>query len=673
MFSLLPLYGKSLFAVKKRNFSAPVPGLILCIILFIFSACSSNTEIGNPEASSSSPLYRMKSDAEAENYIREQYSEEFRNDRIPLYSGEVNSGADSTGAKPPFPSDTGGDAGHLSSSGSDSFYDNFYTEQTVSGSLFCKTGDYLYIAGDKKINIIRITDPLRPETVSALDVPGAVRAVRCYADILAVLFLPSAVHSGMKWTEQPITGLLLADISRPGQAERLKEFQIEGDMKAHMMKDGNLYILSHFRPLAITAPAAADSTEENREEILAQAQEELAVKSRDDLFPHYALTDDIGQVLVTFPLTDFSEVYRPEKAAGSLITNIVRISMKDIFYPPETLTFIGDVQHVHTADAAIWLAGGAGSENTDTGSMTLADTAGGFEKTSVYKLEFREEKPFFSALGTADISPGAIRSFHTSGNSLWIFGFEENSASGRLICLQTEADRLVPVSDTQWDTASENSRKSLFSGSHFFLYSAEPPGTLTLGDLRDPFSPRLAEQKDWAEIPDLILPFGPETFILIGKNENAADSPLLRLRLADLSEPLSPRILGTKEIQASESGIPGAPFSIGTDSDRSFLAFPLHCEGSGILSADAENREMLFSDVFSRCFQIIALYHVSAEMGFEEIGRIVSEKENPEIQEGAADWTRIRFMDGSIFRIGPDALLAADIAEPEASAFEIHF
>ncbi|MGE0087639.1 MAG: beta-propeller domain-containing protein [Desulfococcaceae bacterium] len=623
-------------------------GTLLLIILCIFAGCGaqSNTEIGNPEVSFSSVL-AMGSDAEMEGFLRDQYSSDIKNDEIPpIYSG----GTADAGGLPASPDVSGVNLGNSAAGGS------------YSGKMVQTHGSYFYIAGDRKIvSVSKET----ANTVSSLDVSGEIISLYLHSTTLAVLFRPDKGFSestgyAYQDSSKDCTGILLADVSQPGYPERMKEIQIEGRFAASFVKDGKLCTVLHYLPEVLVSLGSTETviTEADRQEVLENAQENLDMMEKDEMIPYYALMDDLGQPILTVPLLNYAQVYRPEIPTGGMITTVTVLDLADIFRPIDSVALIADIRAVYTSSSAIYLAGPA-----DVQVQESDDAA----QTAIHKVGIRENLPVFTAFLTVTGNLDGLSAFSESKGILRFTGSLPGSSSLSLSCMQTDAGTLEILSETAF-AVPVNSPGIRFTEDRMIVHSREYPGSLMAADLGDPLHPQDGQWINLQGTSDHILPFGAGEILVFGKQ---ADK--VQISLLDISDVRTP-VLVRQEIAGQNMQIPDAPFSIGLEPYQRVIALPLDVNSSKTESAtvpEASAQDMSQTGEGTLPLRMVNVYRVTADRELETLGQIFPIYEKSQTQGTGYDWIRIQFMENKVYIFQPGGMSAADAENPENSAMHI--
>ncbi len=626
------------------------PGILLLISFCIFAGCGaqSNTEIGNPEVSfSSSSLAAMGSSAEMESFLRDQYSTDIKNDEIPpIYSG----GTPDAGGLPASPdADVSAVNGEISAAGSDS------RNMVQSGS------SYFYIAGDRKIVTVRagVTD-----TVSSLAVSGEIISLHLHNSTLAVLFTPDKGFSANSDQQKSsaYTGILLADVSQPGHPEKMKEIQMEGRFAGSFVKAGKLCTVLQYMPdlLVSLGSAKTETAQPDRQEILEQAQENLSLMEKDDMIPWYALMDDLGQPILTVPLLNYAQVYRPEIPTGGMITTVTVLDLADIFRPADSTALIADIRFVYISSSAVYLAGPA-----DANALGANETA----QTALHKVEIGGNLPVFTAFITVTGNTDRLSVLSESNGILRFTGSLPGGSSLSLSCMQTDPGSLEILSETAF-SVPVNSPGIHFTEDRMIVHSREYPGTLMAADLGDPLHPQAGQWINLQGTADYVLPFEAGEILVFGKQ---ADK--VQISLLDISDVKNP-VLVRQEIAGQNMQIPDAPFSIGLEPYQRVIALPLDVnssktESATVPEASAQDISQIREDVLP--LRMVNVYRVTADRELETLGQIFPAYEKSQTQGTGYDWIRIQFMENKVYIFQPGGMSSADAENPENSVMHVVF
>ncbi len=634
------------------NFAAGTLLLILCL----FSGCGaqSNTEIGNPEVSFSSVL-AMGSDAEMESFLREQYSSDIKNDEIPpIFAGDTGT----AGGLPASPDVSGMNGETAAAGGSD------------SQKMVQTDGSYFYIAGDKKVVTVRAGEA---DTVSILEVAGEIISLHLHRSTLAVLFRPDkgfSEHTGYADQQRSgsYTGILLANVSQPGYPERVKEIQIKGRFAGSLVKNGKFCIVSQYLPEVLVSLGSADtvSTETDRQKFIENAQENLNRMEHHEMIPWYALMDVTGQPILTAPLLNYAQVYRPEIPTGGMMTTVTVLDLADVFRPADSVALIADIRSVYTSASAIYLAGPADVQAWGD------DTA----QTAIHKVELRGNLPVFTAFVTVTGNSDGLSALSESKGILRFAGSVPGTSSLSLSCMQTEAGVLEILSETSF-AVPVNSPGVCFTEDRMIVHSREYPGTLMAADLKVPEHP---ETGRWLRLEGTaahVLSFGSGEIFAIGKNADR-----IQISLVDISDVKNPMTVSqeTVKTEGRAAKIPDAPFSIGLEPYQRVIALPLDVN-SFQTAYSSETQTYRVPEVSAQNvnqtgegtlpLRMVNVYRVTADRGFETLGQIIPAYQNSQKQGAGYDWIRIQFMGNRVYVFQPGGMSAADADNIENSVTHI--
>lgn len=651
-------------------------GGIACVlaIVFIFG-CSGGTEVGNPIQPPGS--IAPTAEQELEDYLKEQYATSvLDNDAYYMEAmtfedavAEVAAGA------APAPNDSAAD-----------FSRTNVQEQGVDESDQVKTdGTYLYVAGQRKINIVKAIPPDAMGLVGTIYISGYVEALYLYNDILVVLHTPDDSEAGT-WTGTDLTGradvgmpywlpvkaeigVMLVDISDPSTPNRISEVRADGSLVSSRLTGGKLHIVQQYLPDLPPLTLYYEDTDENRDAAISANRQTLEPLTLDDLTPGYETVDQDGHTIDSGRLVATEDFYQPEDPAGGSTVTLMTFDMNDLAQPFQSMAIIADVHLIYASTESLYTIA--------TYWDSSAEAIGDFDQhqqTIIHKFDLSGEK--ITSLGNGRVQgrvlnqfslgeyeyegEGVLRIATTTGNNWWA----GTSSSNHVYCLKETDGHLEIIGKVEGLAPGETLYSARFIGTRGFLVTFVRIDPLFTLDLSDPADPKVVGELKVPGYSDYIHPLGESHLLTIGKDTKEQDGFTLiqgvQLSVFDITDFANPALL-YKEIIGDRG--------TGSEALYNHKAFTFWAE-EGLLAIPIQLYEEAPDNPWdwgSHTFSGLYVYRTTVSSGFELLGRIDT---NSSVYT-YPDWTRGIFIDTSVYAVKSDAVRAAGIDDIENTVKEL--
>lgn len=629
----------------------------ICIVAaLILAGCAGGTEVGNPEAASG-----FASDQAVEQYIKSQYATNI----LPANTYDTVEQRDAVDdAYAPSSDAAGNETARYSETN--------LQEAGVDESDCVKTdGVFFYVASRREIRIIQAMPADAMAVVSRIAVKGVMDSLYLYGNILVALYTPDG-GSGETWSGTHLqgvadigcpywlpvnrqSGILIADIRDPAHPRTLKTITIDGNMVSSRRLDGNLHIIHHFLPDLPPLKLWYDGTEKDRKAAIESNRIALAPLSLADLIPSCALQNTDGETIETKALLSAADFVSTDETTGGSIVTVTTIDLDTADFPLHSTGFIGDVHYVYASVNSLYLA--ATSWNYQP---WREDASGAQIHTILHRLSLAGGAVRYEAGGQIK---GQLLNQFSMGEYENVLRVATSTGWGAdtrnyVFCLARDADRLSTIGSLSGIAPGENLYAARFIGPRGFIVTFVTVDPLFTLDLSDPTRPVIAGELKVPGYSDYIHPMDENHLLTIGKDVIVSDgSPYyqgVRLSVFDISDFQSPRLLHSRTIGDR-----------GTESEalynhKAFTFFePGHLMALPIQLYTHDGAPETPWEYGTHTFSGLYVYRVTAESGFEEMGRLPATAGRETMDDTNPEWTRGVFIDRHVFSVTPHAVASA--------------
>lgn len=640
---------------------------ILCLSICFLTGCSPSggSSSGPDDSDSDTPVINnmigFSSNEELATYLKTQFSMSVHTDystaltpRRALTDNETDGG----GTLPANPSNS-----FIAEKASDYTGTNLQEAGVDESDLVKTDGEYLYIASDDVLNIVRTADPM--SIVGTITLDEMIDSLYLYNDMLIVLYSPAG-YGGIPWIDTgrddiafigipywiPIevkTGIAFYDVSNPLAPIEKKRVEVDGYLVSSRRIENHLYVVQQFLP-DLPPPDVLET--------------EIQDMSLEDLVPFYKVVDSVDEVQNT-QLVDPEDFYHPDINGGGSIVSIVSF---DLDTPDLSLTSTGAV-----ADASVVYASTEALYFTSTyWNFTEREAESPLEQTIVYKFGLENGQAISG--GYIDIDGRVLNQFSlgeyndvlriatTTGSS---FGSSADSKN-HVYCIGPQSGNLAVIGSLEGLAPGEEIYAARFIGPRGYLVTFVTIDPLFTLDLSDPTAPEVAGELKVPGYSDYIHPFGDDYLICIGKDAIDEDGFAwyqgVQMTIFDISDFSNPNQLHTLIIGDR-----------GTSSDALYnhKAFTFW-ESKGLLALPVELFEHQQATEYpytygELTFVGLYLYRVDTTDGFEFVGRISTSPGPDNVGYYYSRWTRGVFIGDTIHAVTPKAINSANLDNIKSS------
>ncbi len=605
---------------------------------------------------------------ELEAYLKEQYASRVLSS--PVYQGDMESQLAGVTAA----ASMGETAANYSST--------TIQEAGVDESDTVKTdGTYLYIAGNRKMIILKALPADAMVKTATVDISGTVNSLQLYNKIVIVLYTP-ADGGGNIWLPAPgmgglrvgmpywipvkaQTGILLIDVSNPANPQIKKDAVIDGMLVSSRLTAGKLHVIQQFLPNLPPLKLWYDGTEKDRADTMAANMRALSSLTLKDLTPGVQITDNQGKhagAMLVAP----ENFYCPDESGGGSTVTVTTLNLDDPTYPLQSVGVAADAHTVYATTGSLYLS--AGQRNYMPGPLRT-DVPATTEETVIHKFDLSGLKA--QSMGSGRVPgtllnqfsmgefEGVLRVATTTG---YLWGNPPTSAN-HVYCLKSGTEGLEVIGKLENLAPGERIYSARFVGKRGFLVTFVQIDPLFTLDLSDPAAPRVAGMLKVPGYSDYIHPLDENHLITIGKDVKLENGMAwyqgVQLSMFDITDFANPKLLHKELIgvRGTESEALHNPKAFTFWNEKKLLAFPIQLN-------EYQKPPAAASDSGARTFIGLYGYRVSVEKGFEPLGRVptvMADTANPYFPYYYYAWMRGQFIGDWVYAVQPDSVSAARI------------
>jgi len=603
---------------------------------------------------------------ELEAYLKEQYASSVLSSS--MYKGDVELQMAAGTAAP-----TDGTAADYSQTN--------IQEAGVDESDMVKTdGTYLYIAGNRKVIVVKAFPAEAMVKNGAVDIKGTTISLYLYKQILVVLYVPDD-GSGKNWLPEPgmgglrvgmpywipvkaQTGIVLIDISNPANPQVKKDVVIDGALVSSRLTGGKLHVIQQFLPNLPLLKLWYDGTEKDRADTMAANMKALSSLTLKDLAPGVQVTDSQGKVTETTLLVAPENFYHPDDSGGGSTVTVTTFNLNDTSYPWQSVGVAADAHTAYATTGSLYLA--ATRRNYAPGPLiTIVPVT--TEETVIHKFDLNGDKAQSMGSGKVQGSllnqfsmgeyEGVLRIATTTG---YAWGGAPTSAN-HVFCLKSGTQGLEVIGKLENLAYGERIYSARFIGKRGFLVTFVQIDPLFTLDLSDPTAPRVAGMLKVPGYSDYIHPLDENHLLAIGKEVKLENGIAwyqgVQLSMFDITDFANPKLLHKELIgvRGTESEALHNHKAFTFWNEKNLLALPIQLY-------EYQHPPAAASDYGVPTFIGLYGYRVDLGKGFELLGRIstVMDKANPPFRYYQA-WMRGLFIGDMVFAVQPDSVSSSQI------------
>ena len=511
-------------------------------------------------------------------------------------------------------------------------------------------GDSLYLRDDSLIALSRnqlfyyFFDDVVGFGGAADVLPGmAVSEPASKVDEAAQSFAPGPFDDGNE------TAVTIIDVSDPANPAVAHTLRFEGNLVSSRLIDNRLYLIM------TTTPAVPFNV----------TDEELEQRTLEEWLPDFTVTGPDGET--TGDLVDWTGFYRPVAPDGFSMTLVVTIDVDDPSAAFETTAIVA----------------GAGTIYASTEALYVTDTSYDFESfssrtdTAIHKLAFVEQGTQYVASGSV---PGRVLNQYSLGEyqgNLRIATTTENTdgesftESNNVYVLGENGTALDILGQIEGIAPGERIYSARFIGERGFLVTFVRVDPLFTLDLSNPANPTILGELKVPGFSDHIQLLDENHLLTIGRDTvDAGDFAWIQgvqLSIFDVTDPTSPQLDHKVVIggRGSYSEANYNPKAFNHFPERSVLALPIDLyEEAGSDSAFGGHH-----------FTGLYVFNVTAEAGFDLLGRISSSREETpsDCFYGYYGFTRGVFIDDNVYSVTAESVRTASLSDLSTLTADISF
>jgi uncharacterized secreted protein with C-terminal beta-propeller domain len=657
-----------LTSTKGKNYLT----FLVAWILFWLIGCSGAEKDDSDTVSSpvsTSTLATFNDNSELEQYLKKQFAKSI----VEIASSDAE--------EPVLASPGGSEAGGEGDQGSDAgdYTPTNVQEQGVDEADVVKTdGDYFYIAGRDKVLMVTAQPPM--QKVGEVTVSGRVSALYIYKELLVVLYTPSN-GAGKQWCQaNPRDDLMmgipcwipveakvglsvynLSDISNP---EFIIKTEVEGYQVSSRLVGNRLHIVHQFLPDLPPIQVYYDSSVDDMETVIASNLDQMEDFALSDLIPYYETTGSNGATSEASQAVMPDDVYySQEQECGGGITTIMTFDLDNPLEKFKSASVVADADIVYASTDALYIAS---SQWLDwRGAMAVSAS----QQTVIHKFDITGDEVVSTGGGIIDgwvlnqFSLGEKEGILRVAATVDSYTDGATKRTNRVYCLEAKEGRLEVIGSIEDLAQGEKLYAARFIGDRGYLVTFVTIDPLFTLDLSDPAAPKVVGELKVPGYSEYIHPFGQNHLIAIGKdarNDNGgAWYQGLQLSIFDITDFADPQLLDKKIIgdrgTGSEALLDHKAFVFWPS--HNLLAIPIDL----YLKEGSSGEPWAFGTYQGSG---LYLYRVSADSGFEPLGRIAT-MDDPSDGYPSNRWTRGIFMDEDIFAITPTTVRWAAVDDIE--------
>jgi hypothetical protein len=646
---------------RKRHAAGIIVRMLILAVWAAAIGCAGGTDVGNPETNT------FSSDTALKDYLVSQYARSAGPIARQSFADDAPPGMTEPGAGWEMSGDMDISAWGMDADAPD---------RVVSGN------GCLYVAGETDVRIISAARPEAMRFVGRITVEGRVDALHLSGQRLVVLYSPEGgkeapqgnpesslemINKSLPGVLFPGTGvgILVADVSTPGDPVIIKHIRADGYRLASRMSGGCLHVAVRFMPVLPPLQLWHDGTESGAAEAEDYNAHALADLTIDDLTPSYTAFDDFENPVAQGRLVATNAYIRPIEPGGGAILAIITINPHVPGSDFSSIGLIADIHHVHVSSDAFYLL-----------AMVFNDDTADIYETRIHRIDIANDSAQYTAHGRVRgrlLDPSAVGQYQDIFRISTITGlFRDDTAAGHVFCLKRENDALAIIGRLENLFPGRTPGTVRLIGPMGFIMNAEDVNLITMLDLADPASPKTSGMLESQGAPVGFFPVFDDLLMVITGNAckvegSSNPTPGICLRLFDISDTSAPRLRHSETINGSDTDDSivfrlSAPPVFRPD-DR-LLAVPV---------AIGYNRQFPdpSGEIDPYVFSGIYIYELTDENALARRGILemwpgtVGEEDNPPI------WIRGLLTDDAVYAAGPDRVSAGGIGRV-GDGFEIH-
>ncbi len=650
--------------MASLNRSAVLPAIMICLSCFILSWGCSTSPAHSPVVpdSEETRMLTFQSNEELLEYMKEQYATTVLPHEAYSFSSPIATSVD-------------GDTGAPMAMGGEGAYSQTNLQEAgVDESDQVKTdGNYLYVAGQQQVNIVRAVPSHEMTVVSSVDVRGVIDSLYLYDSILVVLYSPTgkegtawggtnlvgAAEIGMPYwiPVRAQTGILFVDVADPNTPETIREIVVDGARVSTRLTGGHLYVVQQFLPDLPPLLLRNNGGPAELGALIAENRRRLQPVTVDELLPSYQFLDEQGQPGQKQQLVEARDFYRPWRPGGGSIATLLRLNLNDLSQPVQSMGIVADAHLIYASTRAIYL----------TATRWTCDSRG-FEHGG---------NPFQTVIHKLDITGDTIRclkSKEVKGKVLNQFSLSEfndvlriatttgdiwgGASSNNLFCLKAEGDALEVIGRLEGLAPGERIYSARFVGTRGYLVTFVKVDPLFTLDLSDPRAPKMIGELKVPGYSDYIHPLGENHLLTIGKHTEEQGGIAwyqgVQLSIFDVSVFDKPVLLHKELIgdRGTESEALHNHKAFTYWAANNLLAFPVDLR-------EHEDEPAHASAYGTHTFTGLYIYRVTPGDGFESLGRISTGGQLLPYYWHYG-WTRGVFINSNVYAVQSDAVHSAE-------------
>lgn len=459
----------------------------------------------NQPTSGKALLVQFESEQELRDYIAEQSQNSFRGgiDDVFFFEDADNAlGGPVSESAPTAGGDGGAVSGDAVADGTDNpqFSQTTEQEEGVQEADVLKTdGVHIYIMSENVLRIVQ-TDPL--EEVGSVDLNGFGRDLYLAGDRLVAITSPDAFVTDVAQASdalsifapeffQPQTEVTVIDVTDRSDPKVMSRSRLDGSINTSRMIDDRLFLVvtnfpNHFIPEFDSAPL-------------------------DTILPDIAVQVGDDEPVIQ-SLAKVADHFHPVDADGFGFTTVVSMDIDDpAGYQAQTV--VAQPANVYASSKALYLTD---SEFKFDGAFR--------ETTSIYKFDFTDAGVNLSAGGQV---PGRVLNQYSMSEYQGFLrlattdrrdSFAGSQTANNVYVLEQIEDRLEQAGSVEGLAPGESIFSARFVGDRGYLVTFEQIDPLFTLDLSDPRSPKAVGELKVPGFSTFILPMGNDHLLTIGRD-----------------------------------------------------------------------------------------------------------------------------------------------------------
>ncbi len=627
----------------------------LCVLSLSITGCQFLWPFVNPgpTKTGAAALLQFKSEAEFKEYLARQARSSNSSQGglglfLPVGSMDTFSASPRNGA--------GSEDGAAAGSANDDYSTTNLQEEGVDESDVLKNdGQYFYLLKAGELRIAKVDEPNALAEVGRLEVEGQPDSLYLMDDTLVALSLRGGYYYAFGMAEDGGASPAVATASVPEDdwtnktyvtlidaADRtaptvIKTYTLEGQLQDSRMIGGRLYLVLSYYPQL-------------------PPLDEIPDTPYDDLVPRFVTGDGAGNTSPAQPIASWSSFYRPADPDGYGMLTVVTIDTNDLEAEPKSVGVTADTGVVYASTEALYL--------TDTEWGYGPDTT---EQTVIHKFAFAEEGATYVTSGAVPGRPlnqfslseyeGYLRIATTLGRLTSRGG----NVSNHVFVLGEGQEGLDIVGEVRNIAPGEEIYSARFMGPKGFLVTFVKVDPLFTLDLSDPANPRLVGELKVPGYSNYIHLMDDDHLLTIGKDSEEVGGGSwyqgVKLSIFDVSDFANPREAFTQIIggRGTESEALRDHKAFNYYAPKDVLAIPI------VLYEGGQGGPTYGEHTFTGLY----VYRVTAEEGFELLGRISTLADQQDQDYYWNRWTRGVFIGDFVYAATDERIRSAGIEEAD--------